>query len=60
MDRSDILKLAAEASCTDRTVRAYLAGRTMKPATIERIERAAQRLGLKMRRAPNAKTSRGG
>jgi len=39
-------RLAAEACATERTVRRIYAGKPAKPATWERIRRAAELLGL--------------
>ena len=43
---ADILKLAAEAGVLPVTVRAYLRGRSVKPLSVLRLQRACRLLGI--------------
>lgn len=53
LGQQDIQKIAAEACCDMTTVRKYLAGGTCYPSSINRITRAAAKLGIKLPPRPN-------
>lgn len=52
MSTKDVMRVAVEADCDERTVRSLLAGGVLKPRTLERVRKALETLGLE-RYAPS-------